>query len=219
VATPVSTAYNGQRRQLLELLQDQGIRDLTVLKAIDETPRHLFVPETSRHLAYADSSALIGLGQTISQPYVHARAMELLALTGNEKVLEIGTGSGYQSALLAQLAAQVFTMERYPALLEAARANLKAVGITNVVSAAGDGTIGWRQYAPFDAIVVGAGAPDVPAPLEEQLAEGGRLLIPLGGREEQMLTLCTKRNGQLDRRDIVAVRFVPLVGAAGWPAS
>jgi protein-L-isoaspartate(D-aspartate) O-methyltransferase len=219
VAAAVSTEWTGRRRQLLELLQEQGIRDLNVLNAIDQVPRHLFVPETSRHRAYEDSSALIGLGQTISQPYVHARAMELLALTGREKVLEIGTGSGYQSALLAQLAAQVFTMERFPALLEAARANLRGVGVHNVVSAAGDGTIGWRQYAPFDAIVVGAGAPDVPGPLAEQLAEGGRLLIPLGGREEQILTLCTKRDGRLDRRDIVAVRFVPLVGAAGWPAT
>nr|MCU0636326.1 protein-L-isoaspartate O-methyltransferase [Gemmatimonadaceae bacterium] len=116
-----------------------------------------------------------------------------------------------------RLAAQVFTIERFPSLLETARATLRSVNVTHVVSAAGDGTIGWREYAPYDAIVVSAGAPDVPPPLEAQLAEGGRLLIPIGSKAEQRLTLCVKRDGRLDRRDIAPVHFVPLVGAAGWP--
>jgi protein-L-isoaspartate(D-aspartate) O-methyltransferase len=214
----LSIEFVGRRRRMIESLQEQGIRDLSVLKAFDLVPRHLFVPEAGQHRAYEESSVPIGLGQTISQPYVHARALELLALTGRERVLEIGTGSGHQTALLTHLAAQVFTIERWPALLEVARAALRNAGITNVVSASGDGTIGWREYAPYDGIVVGAGAPDIPAPLAAQLAEGGRLLIPLGTRTEQMLTLCVKRDGQIDRRDITPVRFVPLVGAAGWPA-
>jgi protein-L-isoaspartate(D-aspartate) O-methyltransferase len=203
---------------LIEALQEKGIRDLAVLQAFDAVPRHLFVPPTVRLQAYEDRALLLSNGQTISQPWVHARALELLALTGRERVLEIGTGSGYQSALLAQLATQVFTIERYPALLEQARQNWRAAGITSVVSATGDGTIGWREYAPYDGIVVSAGAPDVPPPLEAQLAEGGRLVIPIGGRDEQRLTVCTRRDGVLDRRDIGPVRFVPLVGAAGWPA-
>jgi protein-L-isoaspartate(D-aspartate) O-methyltransferase len=201
----------------VETLQEKGIKDLSVLRAIDKVPRHKFVPESTRHRAYEDAALPIGSGQTISQPYVHARALELLQLTGKERVLEIGTGSAYQTALLAELAAQVFSIERVGALLDRSRLLLGELGVRNVSLLLGDGTLGWRDYAPFDAIVVGAGAPHVPPALEEQLAEGGRLLLPIGDREEQVLAVFTKRDGVLDRRDITPVRFVPLIGAGGWP--
>lgn len=206
----------GARRRLVEALQEGGIRDLAVLRAFDEVPRHLFVPSGMRHRAYEDSALPIGQGQTISQPSTHARYLELLRLTGNEKVLEIGTGSGYQTALLAHLASQVFSIERVAPLLERARDAIRQTGARNVSVLVGDGTLGWRDYGPYDAILVTAGAPDVPRPLAEQLAEGGRLLIPLGGREEQMLTLVTRRGDALERRDIAAARFVPLIGTFGW---
>jgi protein-L-isoaspartate(D-aspartate) O-methyltransferase len=189
-----------------------------VLRAVDTVPRHVFVPPSVRHRAYEDSALPIGNQQTISQPYIHARAVELLHLTGKEKVLEIGTGSAYQTALLAELAAQVFSVERYRELLDKARVVLQQAGVRNVSVSLGDGTLGWREYAPYDGIVVSAGAPHVPPALESQLAEGGRLLIPIGDKEEQMLVLFTKRGGQLERRDITPVRFVPLIGAGGWPS-
>jgi protein-L-isoaspartate(D-aspartate) O-methyltransferase len=208
--------HRGARRRLVEALQEGGIRDLAVLRAFDEVPRHIFVPTGMRHRAYEDSALPIGQGQTISQPSMHARYLELLRLTGNEKVLEIGTGSGYQTALLAQLASQVFSIERVAPLLERARDAIRQTGARNVSVLVGDGTLGWRDYGPYDAILVTAGAPDIPRPLAEQLAEGGRLLIPLGGRDEQMLTLVTRRGEALETRDIGPVRFVPLVGTFGW---
>lgn len=217
MAGAVEPEFRGARRRLVEALQDKGIKDLALLRAIDSIPRHLFVPPTVRHRAYEDSALPIGNGQTISQPYVHARAVEQLMLTGGEKVLEIGTGSAYQTALLAQLAAQVFSVERYRELLDRARVILQQANVRNVSLSLGDGTLGWREYGPYDGIVVSAGAPQVPQALEDQLAEGGRLLIPLGDKEEQMLTLFVKRGGQLERRDITSVRFVPLIGAQGWP--
>ena len=219
MAGPVEPGFGGARRRLIEALQEKGIKDLSVLRAIDLVPRHKFVPESTRHRAYEDAALPIGSGQTISQPYVHARALELLQLTGKERVLEIGTGSAYQTALLAELAAQVFSIERVATLLDRSRRLLGELGVRNVSLLLGDGTLGWRDYAPFDAIVVGAGAPHVPPALEQQLAEGGRLLLPIGDREEQMLAVFTKREGVLERRDITPVRFVPLIGAGGWPPS
>lgn len=212
------TEYRGARRRLVETLQERGIRDLAVLKAVDEVPRHLFVPTGVVHRAYEDAALPIGSGQTISQPSIHARSLEAAALTGQEKVLEIGTGSGYQTALLAKLAAQVFTVERVGALLPSAREALAQSGAGHVSFLQGDGTIGWSSYAPYDAIIVGAGAPEVPAPLVAQLAEGGRLIVPVGGRDEQRLLCVTKRGAGTEVRDLGAVRFVPLVGAHGWPA-
>jgi protein-L-isoaspartate(D-aspartate) O-methyltransferase len=216
VAGPVEQEFRGARRRLVETLQENGIRDLSVLRAFDLTPRHLFVPTGVRHRAYEDSALPIGNGQTISQPSIHAKYLEILQLTGKEKVLEIGTGSGYQTVLLSHLAAQIFSIERIPALLTSAREIIHRSGVRNVSLLLGDGTIGWSQYAPYDAILITAAAPAVPAPLAAQLAEGGRLLVPIGSREEQMLAVFTRVGGQLERRDVGPVRFVPLVGTYGW---
>lgn len=216
MAGPVGPEFRGARRRLVETLQTMGIRDLAVLRAVDLTPRHLFVPTGVRHRAYEDSALPIGNGQTISQPSVHARYLELLHLTGKERVLEVGTGTGYQTALLSNLAAQVFSIERVTALYEQAREILRQLDVRNVSMLLGDGTIGWREYAPYDAILVSAGAPTVPAPLLDQLAEGGTLLIPLGGKDEQILVSFERRDGTIVRRDIAPVRFVPLLGTHGW---
>lgn len=217
MAKSVESEFRGARRRLIETLQDKGIKDLAVLRAFDQVPRHVFVPPTVRHRAYEDSALPIGSGQTISQPLIHARTLEHLQLTGRERVLEIGTGSAYQTALLAALCEQVFSIERYAALLDRARLLLSELAVNNVSLLLGDGTLGWREFSPFDAIVVSAGAPHVPPALEAQLADGGRLLIPIGDREEQVLALFTKHGGNLERRDIGPVRFVPLIGAGGWP--
>jgi protein-L-isoaspartate(D-aspartate) O-methyltransferase len=216
VAGPVRDEGRGPRRRLIETLQANGITDLAVLRAFDVVPRHVFVPSGVAHRAYEDSALPIGNGQTISQPSVHARSLQELKLTGRERVLEVGTGSGYQTALLAQLAEQVFSIERVGALLDRARELLAQLEVRNVSLLLGDGTLGWRDYAPYDGIVVGAASPDVPQPYAEQLAEGGRLVIPIGGRDEQTLCVFTRRQGALERRDVGPVRFVPLLGAHGW---
>ena len=216
MAGTVGPEFRGARRRLVETLQANGIRDLAVLHAIDRTPRHLFVPTGVRHRAYEDSALPIGNAQTISQPSVHARYLELLRLTGKERVLEVGTGTGYQTALLSHLAAQVFSIERVSALYDKAREILRQLDVRNVSMLLGDGSIGWREYAPYDAILVSAGAPDVPAPLVDQLAEGGTLLIPLGNKDEQVLVSLERKDGAIVRRDIAPVRFVPLWGTHGW---
>jgi protein-L-isoaspartate(D-aspartate) O-methyltransferase len=216
VAGPVDGEFRASRRRLVETLQERGIRDLAVLRAVEATPRHLFVPTGVRHRAYEDSALPIGNGQTISQPSIHARYLELLKLTGHEKVLEVGTGSGYQTVLLAHLAAQVFSIERIPALLNGARDAITRAGVRNVSLLLGDGTLGWREYSPYDAILVSAAAPSVPQPLLDQLADRGRLLIPLGGQDVQTLAVITKREGVVHREDILPVRFVPLLGTHGW---
>jgi len=218
VVGAVSGEQPGGRRRLVEALQEKGVRDLSVLRAFDLTPRHLFVPTGMRHRAYEDSALPIGNGQTISQPSTHARYLELLGLTGKERVLEIGTGSGYQTVLLSHLASQVFSIERVGTLVTQARDAIRAARASNVSLLSGDGTLGWRDYAPYDAILVTAGSPSIPTPLAEQLSEGGRMLIPIGEREEQILTLFTKRGEELERRDIGAARFVPLIGKYGWPS-
>jgi protein-L-isoaspartate(D-aspartate) O-methyltransferase len=216
VARPVDGELRGARLRLVEALREKGIRDLSVLRAFEMTSRHAFVPTGLRHRAYEDAPLPIGNGQTISQPWVHARYLELLHLTGKERVLEVGTGSGYQTVLLAHLVAQVFSIERIPALMQQARDNIHRAGVNNVSILLGDGTIGWREYAPYDAILVSAGAPSIPQPLLDQLAEGGRLLIPVGDRDEQKLILAERRNGQVEVRDGASVRFVPLLGSHGW---
>lgn len=213
---PGAAELRGARRRLVETLQSNGINDLAVLRAFEQVPRHLFVPSGVAHRAYEDSALPIGSGQTISQPTVHARSLQELRLTGRERVLEIGTGSAYQTALLSQLAAQVFSVERVAALLDRSREMLTQLGARNVSLLLGDGTLGWRDYAPYDGIVVGAAAPVVPAPYADQLAEGGRLVIPIGGRDEQVLAVFTRRGATLERHDVGPVRFVPLLGAHGW---
>lgn len=216
MARQVENEMRGARRRLVETLQAQGIHDLSVLHAIDQVPRHLFVPTGVRHRAYEDSALPIGNGQTISQPSIHARYLELLKLTGKEKVLEIGTGSGYQTALLAKLASQVFSIERVAPLLDTARETLRQLNVSNVSFLLGDGTLGWRQYAPYDAILVGAAAPDIPQTYKEQLTEGGKLLIPIGNMEEQVLYLATRRADEMELQEIAPVRFVPLLGRYSW---
>ena len=215
--------YGGYRARLVEQLRAQGIRDLAVLRAFAATPRHLFVPEGVRHRAYEDSSLPIGRGQTISQPFTQARYLETLALNETERVLEIGTGSGYQTALLGALASQVFTIERVRALAETAQAALKAAGVTNVSLLVGDGTLGWSAYAPYHAILVAAGGPEIPPPLVEQLAPSGRMIIPLGAKGggaggAQTLTLVRRTDDGISATPIGAARFVPLVGEHGFDA-
>ena len=214
---PTQSELRGPRRRLIETLQANGIHDVAVIRAFDMTPRHWFVPTGVIHRAYEDAPLPIGSGQTISQPSAHARYLQELKLQGTERVLEIGTGSGYQTVLLAHLCAQVFSIEKVPALMERAREIINRIGVRNVNLLTGDGTLGWTSYAPYDAILVSAAAPDVPPPLAAQLAEGGRLLIPVGSREEQTLCVFTRRGPNLERRDVLPVRFVPLLGTYGWP--
>ena len=208
--------YGGYRSRLVETLQQKGIRDLAVLRAIGTVPRHLFVPESVRHRAYDDAALPIGGGQTISQPWVQARYLELARLTGRERILEVGAGSGYQTALLAVLADAVFAVERIPALAQGARAALEAAGIRNVTVLVGDGTLGWRPFAPYDAILVAAASPEVPTPLVEQLAPNGRLIIPLGDRRTQVLTLVERVGDEIRTSTVADVRFVPLLGEFGF---
>jgi protein-L-isoaspartate(D-aspartate) O-methyltransferase len=208
--------YGGYRGRLVETLQAKGIRDLAVLRAIGTVPRHLFVPESVRHRAYDDAALPIGGGQTISQPWVQARYLELAGLTGRERVLEVGAGSGYQTALLAVLADAVFAVERIASLAQSARAALEAAGLRNVTVLVGDGTLGWRPFAPYDAILVAAASPEIPAPLVEQLAPGGRLIIPLGDRTTQVLTLAQRVGDEVRTSTVADVRFVPLLGEFGF---
>jgi protein-L-isoaspartate(D-aspartate) O-methyltransferase len=216
VARPIESEFRGARHRLVESIRAKGITDLAVLRAFEMTPRHLFVPTGLWHKAYEDAPLPIGSGQTISQPSIHAKYLELLRLTGRERVLEIGTGSGYQTVLLANLAAQVFSIERIASLLDQARHNIQRAGARNVSLLLGDGTIGWRAHAPYDAILVSAASPKVPQPLVDQLAEGGKLVIPLGGMEEQDLVMFTRHGDELIRESILPVRFVPLFGTHGW---
>ena len=219
MASPVTPQFTGARRRLLDELRAKGISDLAVLRALDLTPRHQFVPTGVRHRAYEDAPLPIGSGQTISQPFVHAMYLQTLKLQGGEKVLEVGTGSGYQTVLLAHLCRKVYSIERIRPLLETARDAITACGVTNVSLLCGDGTYGWPEFAPFDAILVGAGAPSVPQPLVAQLAMGGRLIVPIGGRDDQRLVEFTRTETGTERRDLSPVRFVPLVGEHGWDES
>lgn len=211
-----SDSFGGYRTRLVEQLQAKGIKDLAVIRAIAQVPRHLFVPESVRHRAYEDSALPIGGGQTISQPWVQARSIELLRLQGHERVLEVGAGSGYQTALLACIASAVFAVERVAPLAYAAREALARAGIANVTVLVGDGTLGWRSVAPFDAILVAAASPSIPKPLLEQLAPGGRMVIPVGSGEGQALTLIERDGDGYHESVITDVRFVPLLGKHGF---
>lgn len=209
-------AFGGYRARLVEELRDKGIADLAVLRAFAETPRHLFVPEAVRHRAYEDVALPIGAGQTISQPFMQARYLEALRLRGTERALEIGTGSGYQTALLGHLCSQVFSVERVRTLAETAQQALRAAQARNVSVLLGDGTLGWSGYAPYDAILVAAGGPELPTPLVEQLSATGRLLIPLGTKGAQTLTLVERTTDGVRRTELGAALFVPLVGEHGF---
>ena len=209
-------SYGGYRSRLVEQLQAKGIRSLAVLEAIATVPRHLFVPESVRHRAYEDSALPIGAGQTISQPWVQARSLELLTLNGKDRVLEVGAGSGYQTALLAHLTSHVFAVERVPALAYTAKEALDLAGVRNATVLVGDGTLGWRSCAPFDAILVAAASPRIPEPLLEQLAPAGRMVIPVGDGDQQVLKLVTRQGDSFRESTVADVRFVPLLGRHGF---
>jgi protein-L-isoaspartate(D-aspartate) O-methyltransferase len=215
--TGPADGYRGYRERLVETLRGKGIRDLAVLHAIAEVPRHLFLPEYLWHRAYDDAALPIGNGQTISQPWVQARSLEALGLTPSDTVLEVGTGSGYQTALLSRLAATVVSIERVRELSEQARDALVRAGMERHIHLiVGDGTLGWPPLAPYAGIVVAAASPDAPAPLLRQLAHGGRLVVPIGGRETQVLTLVTRRGDEVATTALSDARFVPLIGQHGW---
>lgn len=213
----VGDSYGGFRARLVEEVRQKGIRDLAVLKAIAETPRHLFVPEALLRRAYDDAALPIGGGQTISQPSTQARYLEALQLSGDERVLEIGTGSGYQTALLAHVAAVVVSVERKRELADRARHALQAAGLRSVTVVVGDGSLGWRSMGPYDAILVAAASPTVPPPLIDQMAPGGRIVIPLereGGRQE--LVRIFRRGKALVEESLGDANFVPLFGKHGF---
>lgn len=193
-----------------------GIRDERVIAAFREVPRHRFVPEAESARAYEDSPLPIGQNQTISQPYIVAYMLQALELQGNEKVLEIGTGSGYQAALLGKLGRDVFTVERHESLANGAKKVLSEFGYENVHVVHADGSAGWPEQAPYDASIVAAGAPIVPQPLLAQLSEGGRLVIPVGEAGRQILQLWTRAGDDFDFEELVPVAFVPLIGEHGW---
>jgi protein-L-isoaspartate(D-aspartate) O-methyltransferase len=205
-----------QRRLLVDTLRRNGIADERVLAAIGRVPREAFVPNAFADRAYENVALPIGLGQTISQPYVVALMTQELRLTGSERVLEVGTGSGYQAAILAGLAASVVSVERVPGLLESARRALNRLGVANVELHLVSGPLGWPPGAPYDRIIVTAAGPHVPLVLLEQLAAGGRLVMPVGTLVEQRLVLVKKVDDRLEEQTLGGVRFVPLVGEGAW---
>lgn len=194
----------------------RGVKDARVLEAMKKVPRHLFIPKEEQHRAYDDNALPIGSGQTISQPYMVAVMTELLRLTGTEKVLEIGTGSGYQAAVLAELSREVFSIERIPELKERAEQNLREAGYENVRLRVYNGSEGWPDEAPFDRIVVTAAAPAFPQPLIEQLAEGGIGVAPVGTHYGQQLIQITKHKNKISEQYFTPCVFVPLIGKHGW---
>jgi len=195
---------------------DRGIVDARVLNAVRKVPRHLFVEQAFQARAYDDHALPIGEGQTISQPYMVALMSEALCLSGSERVLEIGTGSGYQTAILAELAARVLSVERISSLVSKARKILDVLHYQNVKLRVSDGTYGWKEEGPFDAILVAAGSPKIPAPLLEQLKIGGRMLIPVGEKGSQILQKIVKEENKIVTTPLAQCLFVPLLGAYGW---
>ncbi len=206
-----------ERRRMVEgQIRRRGVKDERVLRAMEKVPRHLFVPEHLRAYAYEDCPLSIGRGQTISQPYMVALMTEMLGPGPGDRVLEVGTGSGYQTAVLAELAREVYTIERIPELAERAAERLRRLGYRNVFVEVGDGSMGLPDKAPFDGILVTAGAPDVPSPLVDQLAVGGRLVIPVGSEYHQTLVALTRHEEGLERTVGTGCVFVPLIGARAW---
>ncbi len=210
--------YSVARRRMVEQqLAGRDITDPRVLDAMFRVPRHLFVELGLQSHAYSDASLPIGEKQTISQPYMVASMSAALELQGDERILEIGTGSGYQSAILSLLAKRVFSIERISVLAGRARKLIDQLGMTNVNIKVGDGTIGWRDQAPFDGILVAAGAPEVPTEYLQQLEIGGKLVLPVGDRHQQLLLRITRQeDGSFRREQLMGCRFVPLIGSQGW---
>lgn len=217
-ASRITDEMTMQRLRMVEWLRDRyKIADKRVLDVMSTLPRHRFVPEAIKSQAYNDSALPISGGQTISQPFIVARMTELLGLTGTEKVLEIGAGSGYQTAILASLARRVFAIERLPALAAEANARLQKLGIRNVTLKSADGTEGWNAYMPYDAILVAAGGPVVPEPLVNQLRVGGKLVIPIGDdKNKQVLIRVTRKDIGSVQENFGPCAFVPLIGEHGW---
>jgi protein-L-isoaspartate(D-aspartate) O-methyltransferase len=209
--------YDRERGRMLdEQIIARGIKDERLLAVLRKMPRHEFLPEGIRGMAYEDNALPIGEGQTMSQPYMVALMTELLELQGSERVLEIGTGSGYQAAVLAELCEKVYTVERVKLLADRARTTLDRLGYRTVAIKVYDGTYGWKEMAPFDAIIVTAGAPDVPAPLAEQIKEGGRMVIPVGERYGQKLLKIVRTAEGIVTQKSIPCTFVPLIGNHGW---
>jgi protein-L-isoaspartate(D-aspartate) O-methyltransferase len=206
-----------RERMVEDQIACRGIHDPQVIEAFRRVPREMFVPEAVRSSAYEDHPLSIGCGQTISQPYMVALMTQELRLEPGQRVLEIGTGSGYQTAILDELGAEVFTVERIAELSDRARQVLTHAGYTRIRYHVGDGTLGWHEEAPFDRILVTAGAPHVPQPLVDQLAEGGRLVVPVGGYGYQDLTVVTRQAGQVCQQGVCGCVFVKLIGREGWP--
>jgi protein-L-isoaspartate(D-aspartate) O-methyltransferase len=212
--------YERERQRMVEKqIKGRGVRDARVLEAMVEVPRHLFVPAERRHLAYADGPLPIGDDQTISQPYIVAYMTELLELHGEESVLEIGTGSGYQTAILSRLARRVYSLERITVLAERARQCLADMGCLNVEIHVGDGSAGLPAHAPYDRILVTAAAPRAPRPLQAQLAKAGRMVLPVGGRAGQVLERWIREGDSYKVEKLAPVAFVPLIGAFAWDES
>lgn len=205
-----------RQRMVQEQLLDRGVTDSRVLEGMADLPRHLFVEDALQAKAYGDHPLPINADQTISQPLVVAAMTQALQLQGNENVLEIGTGSGYQTALLAKLCSQVYTVERINTLLAGARKVFDQLHCYNILSKLDDGTMGWAEHAPYDAIIVTAGGPEIPKPLLEQLGDSGRMVIPVGERDVQELHLVTKVDGEVEVKRLDSVRFVSLIGEHGW---
>lgn len=213
---PEEPYWNARQRMVRNQIERRNIHNPDLLAVMRRIPRHHFVPASLREYSYEDRPLPIGLGQTISQPYMVAAMTDLLALQGDENVLEIGTGSGYQAAVLAEMARTVHTVEFHADLARNAQAVLEHLDFQNVFVHTGDGTLGWPTAAPYQAILVTAAAPDIPRPLVEQLAEGGRLVIPVGGEQGQDLERWRKVNGRIYRESLFPVAFVPLRGRFGW---
>jgi protein-L-isoaspartate(D-aspartate) O-methyltransferase len=213
----MARGYSSARERMVRTqLVPRGIHDPRVLEAMSKVPRERFVDEAMKRRAYDDNPLPIGNDQTISQPYIVALMTEALELKGDEKALEIGTGSGYQTAILAELSKAVYTVERIESLLEKARITLDELGYTNVYFKVFDGTLGWSEQGPYDAVLVTAGAPRVPKPLTDQLNDGGRMVVPVGDRLGQELLKITKKEGGFFEKSLGGVRFVSLIGEYGW---
>ena len=211
----MGTRFDIERSEMIALLRERGIADERLLQAMNVVDREDFVQDLFVNRAYEDSALPIGNSQTISQPYTVAFMTESISVGAGEKVLEIGTGSGYQAAILAEMGARVFTIERHMDLLVQARKKLEKLGY-QVASKCGDGTIGWKEFAPFDAILVTAGAPEVPQPLLDQLKDGGHIVIPIGNLDLQNIHIIRRQGKSFETRIVDGFKFVPLVGKVGW---